>query len=181
MSSAIFWLRGYQDASISALTEAMGIASPSLYAAFGSKAELFCEAADLYQREDAVEPTRHLQSAPTARESVERMLIANANLFTRRGRPHGCLLTLAASTCPDDDTSVQRYLQDSCRQRIAMIQQRLDRAANSGEPLPPFSRRELAEYYDTVVQGLAVRAHEGATRRSLHRTVDLAMTTWPVN
>jgi len=32
----VFWDRGYQGASISALTAAMGIGSPSLYAAFGS-------------------------------------------------------------------------------------------------------------------------------------------------
>jgi AcrR family transcriptional regulator len=176
----VFWQRGYQDTSISALTEAMGIAAPSLYAAFGSKAQLFCEAASTYQAEDASHPARHLHESRNARESVERMLHDYVNLFTRPGRPRGCLLTLAASTCPLDETTVRRYLDDNCRQRIDAIRRRLDRGADLGEALPPFPPRELAEYLDAVVQGLAVRAHEGATRRSLHRVVDIAMTTWPV-
>ncbi len=174
----VFWARGYQEASISALTEAMGIASTSLYAAFGSKSELFCEAADLYQAEDAAVPALELDRGPTARASVERMLRANADVFTRRRGPRGCLLTLAASTCPSDDDAVRRYIERSCRERRLAIEHRLVRAAKSGEPLPARSASELAEYYDTVVQGMAVRAHEGATRRALHRSVDLVMHTW---
>ena len=36
-----FWERGYEGASMAALTDSMGINSPSLYAAFGSKEKLF--------------------------------------------------------------------------------------------------------------------------------------------
>jgi AcrR family transcriptional regulator len=173
----VFWQRGYQDTSISALTEELGIASTSLYAAFGSKAALFCQAADLYQAEDAALPTRELDGGTTARESIERMLRANADMFTRRGGPRGCLLTLAASTGSGAGTTVRRYIERSCRERLRNIERRLVRADEAGEVLPA-TPIELAELYDALVQGMAVRAHEGATRRSLHRTVDLAMRTW---
>lgn len=81
----MFWDRGYQAASISAFTEAMGIGSPSLYAAFGSKAKLFIEATDLHLTEHAGEPTRLLAGGDTARAAVEAMLRSNAGLFTRDG------------------------------------------------------------------------------------------------
>ena len=45
----LFWRKGYESTSVSDLTEAMGIAPPSLYAAFGDKKRLFLEAVDRYQ------------------------------------------------------------------------------------------------------------------------------------
>ena len=55
--------RGYQATSLADLTSAMGIAAPSLYAAFGSKAKLFQEAVRLYQR-TACAPIEDSMHAP---------------------------------------------------------------------------------------------------------------------
>jgi len=46
----LFWTRGFEGTSITDLTEALDINPPSLYAAFGSKDELFREALGLYGR-----------------------------------------------------------------------------------------------------------------------------------
>jgi AcrR family transcriptional regulator len=66
----VFWDRGYEGASLEELTAAMGINRPSLYAAFGNKAELFRKALDRYQ----TGPLSFLGEAlsqPTARSAVE--------------------------------------------------------------------------------------------------------------
>ena len=174
----VFWDRGYQGASISNLTAAMGIGTPSLYAAFGSKAKLFQEASDLYLAEDAGEPTRLLAAGETARAAVEAMLRSNADLFTRAGEPAGCMLTRAVSTCPEDDVEIRDYLDASVEQRIRDIEARLERGAAEGEALPCLEVRALAEFFDAVVEGMAVRSIEGASRQSLHRIVDLTMRVW---
>jgi len=44
----VFWQHGYEGASMTDLTKAMGINSPSLYAAFGCKEALFREAVAHY-------------------------------------------------------------------------------------------------------------------------------------
>ena len=174
----VFWERGYQGASLTSLTGAMGIGAPSLYAAFGSKAKLFQEATDLYLAEDAGEPTRLLASGETARASIEAMLRSNADLFTREDEPAGCMLTRAVSTCPDDDPELAAYLDRSVEQRIHDIEVRLERGVAGGEELPCLEVRALAEFFDAVVEGMAVRSIEGADRASLHRIVDLTMRIW---
>ena len=45
-ATRLFWRKGYAATSVSDLTEAMGIGPPSLYAAFGSKEELFSAVLD---------------------------------------------------------------------------------------------------------------------------------------
>ncbi|TDD69314.1 TetR/AcrR family transcriptional regulator [Jiangella aurantiaca] len=174
----LFWTRGYQDTSIADLTDVLGIGSPSLYAAFGSKASLFRAAADRYEAGEGGRPFAALAAAPTARDGVEALLRGNVALFTKRGGPRGCLLTRATLSCPPSDTTVVAYLQRSRRDRLAALRTRLQTAAAAGEPLPSDDVDALAQYYDAQVQGLAVRALEGATRPALLRTVDLTMAAW---
>ena len=171
----VFWEHGYQDASITDLTDAMGIAPPSLYAAFGSKAELFCAAADLYERHTAAEASEALDKPGPVRLAVEGMLRANVRLYTSPTGPRGCLLTLGTATCPADEPTARQHLSRSTRNRLRSLELRFEQAVADGEDLPS-PPRNLARYVDAVVQGLAVRAHEGASRAELNRTVDLALT-----
>jgi TetR/AcrR family transcriptional regulator, copper-responsive repressor len=46
----LFWQHGFENVSIAQITDAIGIAPASLYAAFGCKARLYEEAIGLYQR-----------------------------------------------------------------------------------------------------------------------------------
>ena len=77
----VFWARGYAGTSISELTEAMGINSPSLYAAFGSKEELFREAVALYVATDDSCTLKMLEGDLTTRDSIAAMLIAMPESF----------------------------------------------------------------------------------------------------
>src|SRR3981189_1908276 len=70
----VFWSKGYEGASLSDLTEAMGITRPSLYAAFGNKEALFRKALDLYEHDKLAFVGAALE-APTARGVAERLLL----------------------------------------------------------------------------------------------------------
>src|ERR1700686_5925300 len=69
----VFWRNGYEGASLSALTQAMGINRPSLYAAFGDKETLFRKALDRYDEGPAAY-VRDALKQPTARAVTQHLL-----------------------------------------------------------------------------------------------------------
>src|SRR6187431_311201 len=97
----VFWRKGYEGASLSDLTEAMGINRPSLYAAFGNKEELFRKALDRYGEGPASYVAQAL-AEPTARLVIEKLLTAGASLLGDPKNPRGCLAVQAALCCGDE-------------------------------------------------------------------------------
>jgi AcrR family transcriptional regulator len=83
----VFWARDYDGTSMADLTRAMGINSPSLYAAFGSKANLFREALELYAAAEGTDIWQALDEVPRAKAAIELFLRRSAESFTRPGRP----------------------------------------------------------------------------------------------
>lgn len=162
----LFWRNGYQATSISDLTAAMGIAPPSLYAAFGDKRQLFDEAADLYQNDPASFSTRALQE-PTARAAIARLLHDAALEYTKTGQPRGCLI-LSEPLLGDHREKSRQALID-----------RLQRGRRDGDLDAGTDIDALAEYFTVVLSGLSTQARYGARRDQLVTAADASMRAWP--
>jgi AcrR family transcriptional regulator len=174
----VFWRKGYEGASLSELTKAMGINRPSLYAAFGDKEKLFNKVLDRY----AAGPTSYLRAAllePTSRAVVERMLYGTADLLTSPGNPRGCLWVQGALACGNGSDSVREELISRRMAGEAALRRRLHRARMDGDLPPEASPANLARYIATMIQGMSVQAAGGATRGELHRIIGLALQSWP--
>jgi len=163
----IFWRDGYETASITRLTERLGINSPSLYAAFGSKRRLFDEAAVLYVRVFR-EKLEDCLAAPTARAGIERLLREFAVQRSEPGLPATCLIFSEALLAGERDRT---------RERIA---ERIARGRDKGEPIGAGDVPRLAAFIDTLMAGMNARARDGATREELFDCVEIAMRAWPV-
>uniref|UniRef100_UPI00057C2E1B TetR/AcrR family transcriptional regulator n=1 Tax=Enterobacter sp. Bisph1 TaxID=1274399 RepID=UPI00057C2E1B len=92
----LFWQKGYTATSMSDLYEAMGIKSPSLYAAFGSKEDLYDEVLRHYEQCIAPAIWGDMQSEPSAKQAIAHWLERSAETLTRCDLPHGCMVTLSA-------------------------------------------------------------------------------------
>jgi AcrR family transcriptional regulator len=175
----LFWERGYEGTSISDLAAAMGIASASIYACFGSKEDLFRQVMALYGRTSGEPPRRALREQPTARAAVEAMLRATADEITRPDTPHGCMLILAAPTGAVENHAVREFLAELRRDMFGTIRDRLARGVTDGDLAAPATGLDgIARYYTTVVQGLSVQARDGADRAELETVVTCAMAAW---
>ncbi len=94
----VFWSKGYDGASLTELTAAMGINRPSLYAAFGNKESLFRKVLDLYDRQKLGFMAESV-AAPTLRGVAERVLAGALAQHTGEDEPHGCLYVIHSVAC----------------------------------------------------------------------------------
>ncbi|RJO69495.1 TetR/AcrR family transcriptional regulator [Nocardia panacis] len=175
----VFWEHGYEGTAITDLTSAMGINSPSLYAAFGDKQALFRAAIDLYRQSEGSHTARALREEPTARASIEAMLRDNAAAYTKADVPHGCMVVLACSAYTDRNAEVRDFLADKRRQTVRNVRERLDRGVAEGDLDARADTAALARFYTTVLFGLSTQARDGADPAELNDSIDHAMAAWP--
>jgi AcrR family transcriptional regulator len=174
----VFWRRGYDGASMAELTAEMGINAPSLYAAFGSKEGLFQETLRLYLETEDCEGRNRLFGAPTARDGLHAMLRHSARSLTRANLPHGCMLILGDANSSAQNAGVHKSLCNWRREIQAALEQRLRQGIADGDVPAAADVAGIAAFYLTVLQGLSLRARDGATRDALTQIVDTALAGW---
>lgn len=174
----VFWARGYAGASLADLTRAMGINSPSLYAAFGSKEALFEAAVDLYARVEGGPLWAHFSSARTARDGIARLLRASAESYTDPARPAGCLVVLGALIGGAAEAAVAARLAQRRAEGAAIMKARLQEEVAAGHLPAGIDCDAIATFYSTVQQGMSLQARDGASRATLLAVADSAMAAW---
>jgi AcrR family transcriptional regulator len=174
----VFWRRGYEGASISELTEAMGITRPSLYACFGNKEALFRQALDLYEKEKLCYVSAALE-APTARGVAQRLLRGALNIQCSESEPQGCLGVISTVACGVEAESIREEVIARRASADAALVRRLARARDEGDLPDTIEPEAIACYLSTVMQGMAVQASGGASREVLERLVNTTLAVWP--
>jgi len=174
----VFWSKGFDNASMADLTAAMSINSPSLYAAFGSKEELFRAALRLYGETEGTEIWEVLETAPTAKQAITGFLRATALSFSQPGKPAGCLIVLSAIHASDSNDGVCEELRRIRAENVDTLRRRLDRAVAAGELPAMADTASVAVFYMTVQQGMSIQARDGASRQTLMAIAEGAISAW---
>lgn len=153
----LFRRYGYEGVSITDLTRAIGIAPPSLYAAFGNKAGLYREALDRYAALPGA--LDGMTGAETLEHAVAGLLGAAIRAVTTNER--GCMISTGLVEGADEHRELARELADRRRGLRSRIADGLSRW------LDPEEADRLAAYLLAVQQGIAVQARDGATEGEL--------------
>jgi AcrR family transcriptional regulator len=174
----VFWSKGYDGASLSDLTDAMGINRPSLYAAFGNKEELFKKTLDLYEREKMAYIGKALQQ-PTARLVAETMLRGAIETACGGDQPHGCLRVINSVACSPEAGSIRQEILERGKAGRAALVARFERAKAEGDLPAHVDPEGLTGLLIAMLQGISVQASQAASRDNLERLAETGLALWP--
>jgi AcrR family transcriptional regulator len=156
------------------LVEALGIASARIYAAFGSKEELFREAIAHYEAREGGFADRAL-AEPTARGAIERLLRDAIETYTRHGKPQGCMVVSSATNCSNANDAVTVWLAEHRRARTESIIDRLRKAISTGELPVNTDVEALGDCFAALLHGLSVQARDSVPKKRLLASIPPAM------
>ncbi len=162
----LFWRHGYEGVSIGDLTKAIGIAPPSLYAAFGSKAGLYQQAMARYEETLGCLDVAVIGSAKSLAEAVRLLLEGAVRNVTQRKHERGCMISSGLVTCHPDHAAIAR---EAAARREALrgkIVQALSSFAGDDQV------QRLARHLAAVMQGISIQAHDGVAPQELHDIVE---------
>ena len=179
---AVFWRNGYQGASLAELTHAMDISKPSLYAAFGNKEQLYLSALERYREQQLIKHVEALAAEPDLKSAMRAFLRSVATMLTSPELPGGCMVVTSAVAC-DTAALPQRVVaaigttvnQSAFGPLKDRLQQELQRRnLPVGTPV-----EQLADFFTTIMTGMAVMAKVGATQERLFDTIEHALCVLP--
>lgn len=160
-ATEIFRTQGLAGTSLDALSEATGLARPSLAAAFGDKRALYLTAIDRLRERIERQFVRLGEAQLPLADLVERLLTGAVDLYlTGAEGPEGCLILNTAATAAAADPEVRTRLAGFLAMEDARIAELL---AAAGSPSPQAHGRILA----AMLHSLSVRARAGESRETL--------------
>ncbi len=169
----VFWANGYDGTSVAQLVEVMGIVSPSIYAAFGSKEELFREAVELYISAEIVPIWAHLDDVTNPRKALQALLFDLIDIFVTEKEQRGCLVVLGTGLLGGGDPSVRAFLQHKRAEAATLLTDWLKQAIASGALAAETDPTVLAQVINAYLGGQAIAAADGVDNASLKRSAEL--------
>lgn len=157
----LFRRHGYEGVSMAMLTDAIGVAPPSLYAAFGNKADLYREVLDRYSAEASLTLLPEGTPALSLGEAVDGMLKRAITRVTDPSGERGCIISTGLLTSHPDHHDLVEELTARRRDMATRFAHELERW------LTLVQAARVAQFLCTLLQGIAVQARDGTSTEVL--------------
>ena len=171
----VFWRHGYEGASIADLTQAIGIKTSSLYAAFGDKRHLFELVIERYLETKGRFTSLAFEEETGSLRLIRRLLSDAAIDDVSDGGPGGCLIVSAANCVTDANRDVAEKLEAHRCLNIKRIEDVLQADLKMGEIPKTVDPTAIASFVGTVLYGMAQRGRDGASVCELRSTAEMAI------
>jgi TetR/AcrR family transcriptional repressor of nem operon len=153
-----FWSRGYEATSVRDLADAMGIAGPSLYNAFGDKRTLYRRALEHYVERGFCERIRRFESRLEPRAAIGAFFDEIIELSLADEQRKGCMIVNSALELAPHDPEFQAALTDVLRDMEAFFHRCVKAAQDTGAIDAALPADDLARMLLGLLMGLRVLA-----------------------
>lgn len=174
----LFWQHGYETTSMVELLEVMQITTPSVYSAFGDKERLFLESVERYIKGPASYQVEACKEV-TAKAAINRILREAAENYVNPENPRGCMLVVSTvNSCPAT-SPVQKAVNAARYETECALRGRIELGMIDGDVPKTADAAALASFFSTLLNGMSIKAKEGASKETMMALVDNAMRVWP--
>lgn len=151
----LFWTKGYEATSMTDLTEAMDLNKGSLYAAFGSKHDLFLAAIKRYLARDKAMFLANFDGPEPLKDAIRTHLTEYVGTFHKGVLvPRGCLAINSLAELAAHDESVALLINRHIQGAVAFLTERIKKEQASGLLQTRTEARALAELVVVMELGL---------------------------
>jgi TetR/AcrR family transcriptional repressor of nem operon len=171
----MFWQQGYDGTPVQALCRAMDLQPGSVYAAFGSKRDLFVAALRRYTETVSDEAVARINGAPSGLQGLREYFDHLVDAMVDGKRARGCLITNSLVEFAARDPELAGMFQVHLARLQTSFAAALARARADGQ-LRPGIGPESAGMLVAVVQGMNVMAKGRPGRQALQDVADATLT-----
>ncbi|MGW1375831.1 TetR/AcrR family transcriptional regulator [Streptomyces sp. NPDC002446] len=174
VATETFRRQGYEGTSVQDLVAALGINRSSMYAAYGSKHDLYLKALERYSAGEAVKAREELSGSGPALPALRAFLLSYVEAALADPERTGCMVTHGVmERLPGDPEAADRL-----RAALGALEEAFSflllRARTNGELAPGTDVRSAARFLVTFTQGLRVM-EKAADHGYLTEAVDQAL------
>lgn len=170
----VFWRKGFARTTKRDLIEATGVASQSLYNVFGSKRKFFERAIDHY-RDTRIAMVRDILEAPgSPLENLRNFARLLGNLPEEFRK--GCFVcNVAIEFGTRDDDPMSAMLAEKMRLSRNYLEATFERARRQGEVRPDTDPHELAAFFVSLANGVAILSRSQVPQELLECAMNEAL------
>lgn len=173
----VFSERGYHATSIGNLTDAMQLASGSVYKAFKDKRGVFLAAFDRYRTVRSGKLRAVIDTNKTGYERIRDALTLYADASHGLAGKQGCLVVSSASELATFDPEVAKKVAAAMDTNEAVLRDLIEQGKKDGSVPAHVDGKATARLLLCFTQGMRVAGKTGRTRDEMVAAVGVAMKT----
>lgn len=165
----LFHQNGYDGVGVAELSKTIGITAPSLYAAFGSKRELFRQVLQRYAQTQGSWLPKALAEGDSLEQSIALLFSKAAEVYSADPDRPGCLVIDGTRNC--GDVEVCELTAEMRRAAREVVRDLITTAAPN---LAASEADALADYVAMILVGLSGCARDGVGVEALRTSAEIA-------